>query len=81
MEEDGKLKISALAFIRGRSLSNVMFIVDEAQNLTPHEIKSILVTTSDVITDQYGKEFELLQLIFLDIMRILLTFFIFFNVQ
>ena len=42
MEEDGKLKISALAFIRGRSLSNVMFIVDEAQNLTPHEIKTII---------------------------------------
>ena len=42
MEEDGKLKISALAFIRGRSLSNVIFIVDEAQNLTPHEVKTII---------------------------------------
>ena len=35
MEDEGKLNISALAFIRGRSLSNVIFIVDEAQNLTP----------------------------------------------
>ena len=42
MEEKGKLKISALAFIRGRSLSNVIFIVDEAQNLTPHEVKTII---------------------------------------
>ena len=42
MEENGKLTISALVFIRGRSLSNVMFIVDEAQNLTPHEIKTII---------------------------------------
>jgi PhoH-like ATPase len=47
MEEDGKLKISALAFIRGRSLSNVMFIVDEAQNLTPHEIKTIITRAGE----------------------------------
>ena len=47
MEESGKLKISALAFIRGRSLSNVMFIVDEAQNLTPHEIKTIITRAGE----------------------------------
>ncbi|MFL2570869.1 MAG: PhoH family protein [Parvicellaceae bacterium] len=47
MEEDGKLKISALAYIRGRSLSNVMFIVDEAQNLTPHEIKTIITRAGE----------------------------------
>ena len=41
MEDEGKLNISALAFIRGRSLSNVIFIVDEAQNLTPHEVKQL----------------------------------------
>jgi PhoH-like ATPase len=47
MEESGKLNISALAFIRGRSLSNVMFIVDEAQNLTPHEIKTIITRAGE----------------------------------
>jgi len=47
MEESGKLKISALAFIRGRSLSNVIFIVDEAQNLTPHEIKTIITRAGE----------------------------------
>jgi PhoH-like ATPase len=47
MEEDGKLKISALAFIRGRSLSNVIFIVDEAQNLTPHEVKTIITRAGE----------------------------------
>lgn len=47
MEENGKLTISALAFIRGRSLSNVMFIVDEAQNLTPHEIKTIITRAGE----------------------------------
>ena len=34
--------ITPLAYIRGRSLSNMFFIVDEAQNLTPHEIKTII---------------------------------------
>lgn len=42
MERNGILSIIALAFIRGRSLSDVIFIVDEAQNLTPHEIKTII---------------------------------------
>lgn len=37
-----KLVITPLAYIRGRSLSNICFIVDEAQNLTPHEIKTII---------------------------------------
>lgn len=37
-----KLVIQPLAYIRGRSLSNIFFIIDEAQNLTPHEIKTII---------------------------------------
>lgn len=47
MEEDEKLKITPLAFIRGRSLSNIIFIVDEAQNLTPHEVKTIITRAGD----------------------------------
>ena len=47
MEDLGKLKISALAFIRGRSFSNVIFIVDEAQNLTPHEVKTIITRAGE----------------------------------
>ncbi len=42
MVENEKLVVCPLAYIRGRSLSNVFFIVDEAQNLTPHEIKTII---------------------------------------
>ena len=42
LQQNGKLTLTALAFIRGRSLSNVMFIVHEAQNLTPHEVKTII---------------------------------------
>jgi len=40
--KDERLIITPLAYIRGRSLSNAYFIVDEAQNLTPHEIKTII---------------------------------------
>lgn len=45
--ENQKLRIIPLAYIRGRSLSNVIFIVDEAQNLTPHEIKTIITRAGD----------------------------------
>jgi PhoH-like ATPase len=42
-----KIMITPLAYIRGRSLSNVVFIVDEAQNLTPHEVKTIITRAGE----------------------------------
>ena len=42
-----KLVITPLAYIRGRSFSNVIFIVDEAQNLTPHEVKTIITRAGE----------------------------------
>lgn len=42
-----KLKILPLAYIRGRSLSNVIIIIDEAQNLTPHEVKTIITRAGE----------------------------------
>jgi PhoH-like ATPase len=47
MLNNGKLLIMALAYIRGRSLSRVYFIVDEAQNLTPHEVKTIITRAGE----------------------------------
>ncbi len=47
MQEQEKLLITPLAYIRGRSLSNIYFIVDEAQNLTPHEVKTIITRAGD----------------------------------
>jgi len=44
---ENKLLISALAYIRGRSLVNIYFIVDEAQNLTPHEVKTIITRAGE----------------------------------
>lgn len=47
MQQQGKIQICPLAYIRGRSLSNVVFIVDEAQNLTPHEVKTIITRAGE----------------------------------
>ncbi len=38
----GKVEVAPLAFIRGRTLTKIFFIVDEAQNLTPHDVKTII---------------------------------------
>lgn len=47
MVENEKLHITPLAYIRGRSLSNICFIIDEAQNLTPHEVKTIITRAGE----------------------------------
>jgi PhoH-like ATPase len=47
MVDNEKLVITPLAYIRGRSLSNIIFIIDEAQNLTPHEIKTIITRAGE----------------------------------
>ena len=47
MIEEKKLVIKPLSYIRGRSLQKVFFIVDEAQNLTPHEIKTIITRAGE----------------------------------
>jgi PhoH-like ATPase len=45
--EQDKLIIEALSYIRGRSLVKIYFIVDEAQNLTPHEVKTIITRAGE----------------------------------
>lgn len=47
MEKEGTLVIEALAYVRGRSLSESLVIVDEAQNLTPHEVKTIVTRAGE----------------------------------
>jgi PhoH-like ATPase len=47
MVEQEKLQVIPLAYIRGRSFSKVMFIIDEAQNLTPHEVKTIITRAGE----------------------------------
>jgi PhoH-like ATPase len=47
MRDSEKLMITPLAYIRGRSLQRMFFIVDEAQNLTPHEVKTIITRAGE----------------------------------
>lgn len=47
MRETEKLLITPLAYIRGRTLQRIFFIVDEAQNLTPHEVKTIITRAGE----------------------------------
>ncbi len=47
MQKEKKLVIEPLAFIRGRSLPGTFFIIDEAQNLTPHEVKTIVTRAGE----------------------------------
>lgn len=47
MLADERLVITPLSYIRGRSLQRMFFIVDEAQNLTPHEVKTIITRAGE----------------------------------
>ncbi|MEM8757000.1 MAG: PhoH family protein [Planctomycetota bacterium] len=56
---DGKLVLEPLTYIRGRSIPHQFMIVDEAQNLTPHEIKTIVSRVGEgtkiVLTGDIGQ--------------------------
>jgi PhoH-like ATPase len=45
--DQGKIEIEALTYIRGRSIANAFIIIDEAQNLTAHEIKTIMTRVGE----------------------------------
>jgi PhoH-like ATPase len=45
--DQGKIEIEALTYIRGRSIANAFIIIDEAQNLTSHEIKTIMTRVGE----------------------------------
>lgn len=45
--KSGQVEIEALAFIRGRSIARRFFILDEAQQLTPHEVKTVITRISE----------------------------------
>ena len=46
-KEKGLIEIEALTYIRGRSIANAFIVIDEAQNLTAHEIKTILTRVGE----------------------------------
>jgi len=67
MLKEEKLVITPLAYIRGRSLSNIFFIVDEAQNLTPHEVKTIITRAGEGTKMIFTGDIEQIDSPYLDI--------------
>ena len=67
MLKEEKLLISPLAYIRGRSLPNVFFIIDEAQNLTPHEVKTIITRAGEGTKMIFTGDIEQIDSPYLDI--------------
>jgi PhoH-like ATPase len=47
LQEKGLIEIEAITFIRGRSIPNAYIIIDEAQNLSMHELKTIITRVGD----------------------------------
>ena len=47
MVTNNKIEIAAVPYLRGRGIPNVYFIIDEAQNLTPHEVKTIITRAGE----------------------------------
>ncbi|MCQ2249680.1 MAG: PhoH family protein [Bacteroidales bacterium] len=66
MVRDERLLVSPLAYIRGRSLNNAFFIVDEAQNLTPHEVKTIITRAGENTKMVFTGDVEQIDSPFLD---------------
>jgi PhoH-like ATPase len=67
MMKEEKLVITPLAYIRGRSLSSIFFIVDEAQNLTPHEVKTIITRAGEGTKMVFTGDIEQIDSPYLDI--------------
>jgi PhoH-like ATPase len=47
MQQRGLIEIEAISFIRGRSIPNAYIIIDEAQNLSMHELKTIVTRVGE----------------------------------
>lgn len=66
MLKEEKIVITPLAYIRGRSLSNIFFLVDEAQNTTPHEIKTIVTRMGENVKLVFTGDVEQIDQPYLD---------------
>lgn len=47
LQQKGLIEVEAITFIRGRSIPNAFIIIDEAQNLSPHELKTIVTRAGE----------------------------------
>ena len=64
--ENGTIQIEALTYIRGRSITNAFIIVDEAQNLTIHELKTIITRVGENTKIVLTGDIEQIDSVYLD---------------
>jgi len=64
--DDGTIQIEALTYIRGRSISNAFVIIDEAQNLTMHELKTIITRVGENTKIVLTGDIEQIDSVYLD---------------
>ena len=64
--QDGTIEIEALSYIRGRSISNAYVIIDEVQNLSPHELKTIVTRVGENTKIILTGDVEQIDNVFLD---------------
>ena len=64
--DDGFIEIEALTYIRGRSIANAFIIIDEAQQLTRHEIKTILTRVGEGTKIVFTGDIEQIDNVYVD---------------
>ena len=64
--EDGTIQVEALTYIRGRTMSNAFIIIDEAQNLTTHELKTIITRVGENTKIVLTGDIEQIDSVYLD---------------
>ncbi len=64
--DKGSIEVEALTYIRGRSISNAFIIIDEAQNLTTHEIKTIITRVGENTKIVFTGDIEQIDNVYVD---------------
>ena len=64
--ENGQIEVEALTYIRGRSISNAYIIIDESQNLTTHEIKTIITRVGEGTKIVFTGDIEQIDNVYVD---------------
>jgi PhoH-like ATPase len=64
--EKGQIEVEALTYIRGRSISNAYIIIDESQNLTTHEIKTIITRVGEGTKIVFTGDIEQIDNVYVD---------------
>ena len=64
--ENGTIEVEALTYIRGRSIANAFIVIDEAQQLTKHEIKTILTRVGEGTKVVFTGDIEQIDNVYVD---------------